>query len=86
MTAQGCHLIGLTQWLGTIFFALWLSGFWLLVGRIYERWVVDREVQRRALSMLRMRHIAPGPAVVPQLVDPRYGIIERRWGAEEELI
>jgi hypothetical protein len=73
-----------TLWLSFLFFAFWLAWLMLFVGRAIEHFQMERERQRRVSSMLLMRHVAPAPAAIPQLVDPRSGIIGRRWGSEEE--
>lgn len=67
-----------------VFSAVWFGLFMLFVGINIERFLSQREVLRRCKDMLAMRHMAPGLAVVPMRVHPRYGTIERHWGAEEE--
>jgi hypothetical protein len=71
-------------WLSMIFITFFFVCAAFLLGGIRERVVSTRDVEKRMNSMLQMRHVAPGPPLLPQRVDPKSGIILRRWGAEEE--
>jgi hypothetical protein len=52
---------------------------------IREQRVNARAVRKMCQQQYQMPWQAPGPAMVPQRVDPRTANIIRHWGAEEEL-
>lgn len=51
---------------------------------IWEQRVNARAVRKMCQQQYQMPWQAPGPALVPQRVDPRTANIVRHWGAEEE--
>jgi hypothetical protein len=64
--------------IGTAVFCSWQA------ATIWEQRVNARAVWRMCEQQYQMPWQAPGPAPVPQRVDPRTANIIRHWGAEEE--
>ncbi len=65
--------------LGIVAFASWQG------ATIWEQRVNARAVWRMCEQQYNPPWQAPGPAMLPQRVDPKTANIVRHWGAEEEL-
>ena len=73
-----------TQWLSFLFFAFWFGWLMFFLGGARTSYIEERERRKRERDLLLMRHVAPGPPLQVQRVDPRLGLIFRHWDAESE--
>lgn len=71
-------------WASLIFVTFWLLWAAFLLGQIRERVANTAAVQRRAHQLLIAPWHKPGPPLQIKRVDPKLGIIFRRYGGEDE--
>jgi hypothetical protein len=71
-------------WATLIFVSIFMLYFAYKLGIIREQIGNAAAVQRLIRQQILMPWQAPGPPLLPQRVNPQTGMIERRWGAEEE--